>query len=285
MARFTKKRAREIVQADYTMFYRAMPAEIRKLYPVITIEVLKEFGFCFTTKHGGKMTGLCSMSTSCKTDPICGKRIQKALRLVDPDIDIDTADADRVRRAHEALREYIRKNPEARNVSICGFCFADAQQSYQRDMIDPLTHNAEILNGGIIHPDWLPVMNNIYFRIESFGDVSTVNACINILHMIARNRETDVAVWSKNVSLYRQAFRIVGKPDNMIFVKSLEMVNTIPDPETDPDADIVDKWFAVITPEFAEAHGLTINCGARACLACLRCYEKIGDPVVYEKLK
>lgn len=285
MARLTKKRVREMVKADYTMFYRAMPAEIRKLYPVITIDILKEFGFSFTTKHGGKMTGLCSLSTSCKTDPICRKRIEKALRKVDPDLDIDTADPDRIRKDHDLLKQYIKENPEARDACICGFCFADSQQNYQSDMIDPLTRNAEILNNGIIHPDWLPALNNLYFRIESFGDVSTVNACINILHMIERTPGTRHAVWSKNIPLYRSAIRTVGKPGNMVLLKSTEYINAIPDPETDPDADIVDMWFSVITPEFAEAHGLTINCGARACLACLHCYTGTGDRIRYERLK
>lgn len=280
--RLTKKSCYEAVLNDYTMFYRPMPEAWKKLFPVMTVKILKNFGLKFTTDHDGKMTGMCSLSTTCKTNPICRARIEQAFRLVVPGFNLETATADDVKRARDLLKAYIEDHPESQDVCICGFCFSDRQQDYQKNMVDPLDHNAEILNNGVIHWDWLPVLNLLFFRGESFGDFASVNACRNFVNLARKNPATRVVPWSKNVPFFREAFRELGKPGNVRLIKSSRYINRV-DEITPDEAGTVDAVFTVVTPEYATAHGITINCGARACLACLQCYT--NGARIYEALK
>lgn len=280
--RLTKKECYEAMHADYTRFYRPMPEAWKKLFPVVTVDILKKMGLSFTTKHDGKMTGMCSLSTTCKTNRICRARIERAFRLVVPGFDLETASPDDVKQARELLSAYIRENPESQDVCICGFCFSDRQQDYQTSMIDPLDHNAEILNNGIIHSDWLPVLNNLFFRGESFGDFASVNAVVNVSNLARKNPGAKVVPWSKNIPFFREAFREYGKPANMRLIKSSEYINKIDEIRPD-EIGTVDAVFTVVTEEYAKAHRIKINCGARACLACLRCYT--DGKQIFEALK
>ena len=282
MARLTRKACYEAMREDYTRFYRPMPEAWKKLFPVVTVDILKKMGLSFTTKHEGKMTGMCSLSTTCKTNKLCRARIQKAFRLVVPGFDLETATADDVKRARDLLDRYIKENPESQDVCICGFCFSDRLQDCRENMVDPLDHNAEILNNGVIHWDFLPVLNNLYARGESFGDFASVNAVINIANMARKNPGVEVVPWSKNIPFFRKAFRDHGKPANMRVIKSSEYINRVDEIRPD-EAGIVDAVFTVVTDEYATAHGITINCGARACLACLR--RSTNGRQIFEALK
>ena len=281
-----KKEVYELVKNNPAMMYEPMPEYIRELFTVTTVDFLSECGLNFTRKHTGKMAGMQSVSTTCKVNAGCTAGINAALQLVDPGIDIRTADPARIKAAKKALRRYIKNNPTTDKVSICGFCFSDSQQDYQTSMIPTLSRNYDILNGGILHDDWIPVLNNLYFRGESFGDVGSWIAAANIIRIAAKNPAVHVTAWTKYVPFYRQAIAAgYAKPANLTLVKSVRYVNAMPDPDTDPDRDIVDIWFVVITPEFSAEFHIRITCGARACLACLKCYLRTGGRVIVEQLK
>lgn len=47
----------------------------------------------------------------------------------------------------------------------------------------------------------------------------------------------------------------------------------------------VNKLFACYSKEYATAHNVAINCGARSCFNCHRCYSKSGATVVTELIK
>lgn len=275
--KLTRKAAYEMVKANYTMMYKPMPKEIRELFPVVTMEIASEFGLHFTEKHNGKMSGMFSLSTTCKCNDICKARIQAAFEIAG----INTGDP------KKALRELIKSNPLATNISICGFCFSDSQQDYMTSMTAPLSRNFEILNNGVIHKDWLPVINALYFRGESFGDFASVNAVINFYNLARKNRNTHVTAWTKNINFFVAA-RDAGhkKPANFKLVYSSRFVNkqaTIPE-----KADgLVNAIFTVYTKEYAAKHDIKINCGARSCLNCLRCYSGYGKDIkiINEELK
>ena len=270
--RITRKAVKEMLKNDYTMLYKPMPEEIKALFPVVTISDCSEyFGFHFTEKHNGKMDGFCGFSTTCKVNDLCIDRINFALRKVDSTIDVRTAEKARIKKAKKALRDYIEKNPHETSVCICGFCFSDAQQDYMTSMQDPLSRNFQIVNNGIIHNDWIPIINNLFFRFESFGDFASINAVLNCVNIIKKNPLVNFGVWSKNTKYFSLAFRMVEKPKNMHFGKSSIFVNRVT-PLTEEEKTYVDFVFTVYTKVFAEENGITINCGARACLTCLKCY-------------
>lgn len=284
--RYTKKLVKEMLAANPEMLYAPMPKEIRELFPVSTVDICSEYyGLHFTTKHNAKMSGFHSISTTCKKGK-CPARVQAAFRLVIPDFNIKTATKEDIKKARKLLEEYVKENPEAKNVSICGFCFSDRQQDIMTNMTDPLSRNYKILNGGIIHTDWLPIINSLYFRIESFGDFASVNAVINVMNLIKKNPLVFFGVWSKNPGYFHKYFggNASLKPVNCNILLSGQYINKVPSIPS-KYAYFIDKTFTVFTKVYANKNSVCINCGARACLGCLKCYTKNDVTEIREMLK
>ena len=279
----TKKEFETMIKANSAMFYEPMPEWAKELYPVITLNVLKSFGFSATIDHNGKMCGMQSLSTSCISNPICRKRIENAYKKVMPDFSLDTATNEQIKEARAGLKKLLAENPYRTDISICGLCFSYEQQNVFTSMTDPLTKNADILNNGIIHPDYIPFINALYFRFESFGDFASVNAAINAIHFAERNPQTTFGTWSKNMRFFKKAYETIQKPKNIVMIKSSQYINkpvSITKTET-----FIDKTFTVYMPEYAKKHNIRINCGARACMTCLKCYKAGNTENINELLK
>lgn len=286
--KLTKKAAKETLKQHPEMLYAEMPKEYKELFPVVTVKVAsKYFGLHFTTDHNGKMDGFESVSTTCKASDKCKNKIQAAFRLVmGSDFVLETATRDDIKTARKLLNEYIKKNPTATNASVCGFCFSDRQQDYMTSMKTPLERNHDILNGGVIHSDWLPILNDLYFRVESFGDFSSIYAVINILNLIRKNKNTFFGVWTKNPIFFHKVFNggRNEKPENCNIIYSSQFVNKatrIPEKYR----YFIDKTFTVYTKKYMKEKNITCNCGARACLTCLNCYTKNEIKNIREEIK
>lgn len=287
MKKLTKNAVKEMLYNDYTILYNPMSDEIKDLFPVVTVDICTEyFGIHFTTKHRAKMEGFNSLSTTCKGVKDCQKRIEKAFQLVIPDFNLESATIEDIKQARKLLDTYIKENPESKEVSICGFCFSDRQQDYMTNMKPSLLRNKEILNNGIIHSDWLPIINSLYFRIESFGDFASVNAVSNVMNIIKKNPLVFFGVWSKNPQYFHKYFggNADNKPVNCNILLSGQYINKIP---VIPSkyAYFIDKTFTVFTKVYAKKNSVYINCGARACLTCLKCYTKNDITSICESLK
>lgn len=254
--KLTKKAAYELVKNDYKMFYRPMPAEFKELFPVMSVQVLEEMGLHCTLNHTGKMIGMQSISTTCKCNEHCVKRIAKAYS----DLDIEITD---MQSARAALKKYLEEYPLAENVCICAMCFSDSQQDMQKTMQIPLKRNYEILNNGIIHSDWLPALNCLYFRGESFGDFASANAAANVMNIARKNPLVNVTTWTKNLIYFDQAVKAgYNKPDNFKIIYSSPLINKVVKiPQK--YRYLVNAVFTVFTEKYAALHNITINCGAR----------------------
>ena len=80
--KLTKTDVKAMIKEDYTILYNPMPEDIKALFPVVTCAIASEyFGLHFTMNHNGKMSGMESISTTCKVNALCEDRIEKALRL------------------------------------------------------------------------------------------------------------------------------------------------------------------------------------------------------------
>ena len=277
--RLTKQYVYDTMKADYTLFYKPMPEAWKKLFPVMTIQILEKCGFHFTTNHTGKMNGMISLSTTCKKNKSCQNKIMAALKIA-----VDKVES--IKEARKALKRYIAKHPLDTNICICGFCFSDAQQDFQASMVGNLERNYDILNNGIIHDDWIPVLNCLYLRGESFGDFASLPAVINFYKIAEKNRGVNVTAWTKNIIHFINADKAgYKKPENFKLVFSAFCINNVPEV---PEAakHIIDAVFTVFTERYAKLHNIAINCGARACLACLRCYTNFdGIKYINELLK
>ncbi len=203
--------------------------------------------------HTGKMAGMYSISTACTLNKYCLERA---------------------------------KNKE----SICADCFAQSmfKNGFYKWTLKRCEHNTHVLTTSILNVCDLPVINAFAFRFESFGDLQNTTQVINYFNICNLNPRVTFALWTKNPFIIANALRDgYSKPDNLIVIYSSPIKNKAVSLEKIQSVfPFVDKVFTVWTTEDqATENGVSINCGARACIKCLRCYTKSGDNVISELLK
>lgn len=205
----------------------------------------KETGIHFTTKHSGKMEGMVGLSTSVKVNHLCN----------------------------------CRKNIKG---SICEHCFAETMNNqYGKSFQDCFIRNTKLLTENIIPVSEMPLLNVAFFRFESFGDLNNDIQVINYFNLCSANKNTRFALWTKNPGLIAMAIRKgYKKPSNLNIGLSSMFVNKVADPSRFPFVDFV---FTVFTAEFAAENNVNVNCGAKQCLSCLKCYKGMNrnKTVVY----
>lgn len=220
------------------------------------IRRFKEFrdrtGISFSTEMSGKMSGMVSLSTSPHGE---------------------------------------RCKANAERYEVCKHCYAKRCDAMYSALHKNLLQNLQILTTTEIAPDaWPRISYNAWreVRLESFGDVNNETQVVNYFNLCKANPKVQFTVWTKNIDLYYKAVRNGNaKPENLIIIFSSPMLNTevwIPDYY----AGIIDKVFTVYTAEWLIANGKEpsfINCGARSCKACKKCYRNNGIVYVHEILK
>lgn len=203
------------------------------------------------TEHTGKMEGMMSISTSCEMNDHCRKRAM------------------------------IKG-------SICEKCFARKGFEMRPSMRAKYEHNTRLLTSRVLGDDELPILNNLVFRFESFGDLNNSTQVINYFNIARKNPETMFALWTKNPFYISNAIRDGhSKPANIIIIYSSPMIDTDINTERLLKAfPFIDKVFTVYRSEKKAAeHGRVINCGTRKCLVCRRCYRKDTEREISELLK
>jgi len=200
-----------------------------------------------TTKHEGKMKGMVSLSTCCKSNPWCQKHCQV---------------------------------PGA----ICEKCFAMRTMEYRTSMEQCFERNAEILTASVIPMEDLPLLNVLYFRFESFGDLINETQLINYFNICKKNSGTHFALWTKNPHIVKNVVEKLNikKPKNLQIILSSLFINIETDISKMP---YIDKVFTVYDQKTITEEGIEINCGAKSCLKCHQCYLPSGAKVINEKLK
>lgn len=203
--------------------------------------------------HTGKMAGMYSISTACTLNEYCLKR---------------------------------SKNPD----SICANCFAQTmfKNPWYKWTLKRCEHNTKVLTESVLDPEDLPVINAFAFRFESFGDIQNTAQVINYFNICNLNPRVTFAIWTKNPFIIANAIRDGhAKPGNLIIIYSSPLKDRpVSLAKIQKVFPFVDKVFTVwTTKEKAAEHNVCINCGARACLKCLRCYTIGGENEIAELLK
>lgn len=171
---------------------------------------------------------------------------------------------------------------------ICASCYSYTYNKMRKGLREKLARNTAILSSGIIPYELIPVINDRYFRIESFGDLQNVIQAINYLNFICKNPETSFGWWTKNPAFIRSALAELGieKPSNVQVIFSACGLNVEISIETVQKAfPFVDKVFTVFDSDYIDKHDIAINCGDRKCAECLNCYKCGGNAQVREKRK
>lgn len=192
-------------------------------------------GLHYTTAHTGKMQGLQSLSTSVTVNPFCLKRVNNG-------------------------------------ASICSKCFAAAMMKRYKTLDAALVSNAKILTSQVLPFSVLPLIPVKYFRFEAFGDIINAAQVVNYFNIAKKNPETLCALWTKNPQIIAQAIELGhAKPSNLQIVLSSPIINQPLRAVTSSKYSFIDKIFTVYDKQHAA--NVEINCGARSCLGCGRCYR------------
>lgn len=176
-----------------------------------------------------------------------------------------------------AVNPYCIKR-QANGNSICAHCFSASMMKQYKALNEATTRNAEILTASVLPVEVLPLIPSRYFRFESFGDLINVNQVINYFNIARKNPDTLCALWTKNPHIVAKAIAAGhDKPANLQIVLSSPLINK---PIKATKYAFIDKIFTVYDKEGAKA--VNINCGARSCLACGRCYRPNPEGVALQ---
>lgn len=212
----------------------------------ITIKYLIEQAIC--NGHEGKMKGIPSLSTSVLLNERCYKNAQ-----------IDG--------------------------SICQFCYAHKLASYRDSLARKLERNTELLTKELINDNDVPFINAAYFRFEAFGDLNNSIQVRNYFTIARNNPHCNFALWTKNPQFIQEAMNDGAmKPDNLIVIYSSLFLN-MKNRHITKKYPFIDKVFTVYDTETINRENIEINCGARSCATCLKCYRKNEFVEIREKLK
>ena len=209
------------------------------------VEAEKITGVHYTIKHTGKMEGMQSLSTSCLCNKYC-------------------------------------KNRSNNSELVCSHCYAQRQMKIYKNLNACLERNTEILTGRILKEAEIPMINASFFRFESFGDLINKMQITNYFNICKKNKHVNFALWTKNPWIIEEAIESgEKKPRNLQIVYSSPCLN---DP-VDPGYEFIDKIFTVFDKDYIKKNGIEINCGAKSCLLCNKCYRKNKERYINEKLK
>ena len=164
--------------------------------------------------------------------------------------------------------------------SVCEKCYAYNTARRYPSLKNNLDHNSEVLSELINDKD-LPIINDLYFRLEAFGELINEYHAMNYINIAYKNPAVKFALYTKNIGILERAISIIGKPDNLTVVQSSLMIN-IPDATVSP---VADHLFTVYSKPYVSMNDIQINCGAKQCITCLKCYNKHTDMIINEQLK
>ena len=216
-------------------------------------------------RMSAKMTSILSLSTNCNANPICQARSKVC-------------------------------------GSICEHCFASNTLDHYSSLDANTLSNFWILTTSeLSNSDCEKIAIEIVaackkngtheFRLESFGDLANVCHATNYLNILYQlykvsKREGYKVIcgwWTKNVNLLIAAYDKLDKAHKTAFhsvchllISSMFCNQPI---ESAEKADIENKLemsvsvFTVYDPDFIQKNNVTINCGARSCRTCKRCYS------------
>lgn len=162
---------------------------------------------------------------------------------------------------------------------ICSHCYAMRMENQYSNLDKKLIRNTDFITSHILKEDEIPIIDSNKYplvRFESFGDILNVTQVLNYFLIANENSDCQFALWSKNMDIVASAIDIASKPSNLIVIESSPKMND----EIKPSYDFIDKTFTVF-----DTDGEHINCGARNCATCQKCYHINEYKALYELVK
>lgn len=166
----------------------------------------------------------------------------------------------------------------AKKQGPCGACYDLLMKKRYKNLNAAHAKNSDAMINVLLPTAALPRVNAAYFRLNAGGELWNVTHAVNMLRIARHNPHTSFALWTHEPKLVIEAIKKEGKPSNIKLIYSSQNFN-----KRDRLPRYFDKVFTVYTKE--EATSVEINCGARKCFDCLKCYDPNNKTVFINELK
>ena len=158
--------------------------------------------------------------------------------------------------------------------TVCAACYSiKSLTTYRKNCNKSWSDNGRILSEKEHKVSDMPRLNAAIFRIHSHGELINKTHARNIFRLAKRNPNTTFGFWSKRKDILKG----MHVPKNVVMIYSNPKLDKV---VTRPPAGF-HKVFNVVTDESVAE----INCGARDCMSCQRCYSRATTKVIVEKKK
>ena len=216
--------------------------KINKNQELTDAEKMTFINYSITT-HSGKLEDIPSISTSCLCNKYCIAR---------------------------------SNNPNL----ICYYCYAMSYCDFRKDLRLKLEMNCRFYTNYEIQKKAVPLLNCLYFRFESFGDLNNVTQVKNYFTIARVNKNVKFALWTKNPWIISKAIAAgINVPKNVKIIYSVPVINKAITKEL--NRKIKRKWsfinaiFTVHDKQHVIENNININCGGKSCRNCgFSCYKK-----------
>jgi len=137
--------------------------------------------------------------------------------------------------------------------------------------------NGELLSSTGLTEKQLPNIKTELCRFSAHGEIINRTHALNLFDIARANPSITFGFFTKRPNLVPTD----ETPDNVVMIYSSTKIN-----ETAALPNGFDKVFSVFTEDFARENNIVINCGAKSCDTCRRCYSKTnGITFVNEIIK
>jgi hypothetical protein len=175
--------------------------------------------------------------------------------------------------------DFCRKmHDSGNNKIICTECYSCAMlKAYRKNCVPAFENNSDVLSNISLTEKDIPKIKTSIVRIHAHGELINQTHLQNILMIVKHYPEKTFSLYTKRLDIINEYCVNNTLPSNLIMVYSNPLIDN---PITTVPAHF-NKVFNVCRTSNVDK----INCGARSCDGCRRCYDLNKDNIIYEMIK
>lgn len=161
---------------------------------------------------------------------------------------------------------------------ICSHCYGTKYLKFRKNAPIKYQKCGDFLSSRLLKNNEIPLINNLYVRFHSFGEIINDIHLKNIYIITKRNPKVNFSLWTKRIEMIEQEKE--QKPINLILIQSNPYINN----PNYTKHSMFDKLFSVYTKDYVKKNDIKINC-QKKCINCLMCYQKNNITNINEIMK